>query len=163
MMKIIICGSQTFTDRAYLNEACLDIIAREQYNRVIPNNQLEFVSGHAPKGADYYGEKFAIHHKFQPKLFPADWNNLEPEVPENWGNSPVLFYKPDYYGGYNALAGMLRNQRMVNYMERGDIVIAFRVGDSKGTSDMIRRSKKAGLKVYQIDYDKERKVKVWNE
>lgn len=154
-MKVIIAGTEEFTDKEFLFQSCLDIIAKEQYEREIPNKELGFVSGHNPRGGDYYGEQFAKKYGFSPKLFPADWNNMseQPCLPKN-----------GFYGLYNALAGHNRNQRMIDHVAEngGGILIAFRINNSPGTTDVIKRAKKAGIKIFQIDYDKDRKIKIWN-
>ncbi len=149
MLRIIITGTEEYSDYDFLKETCLNIISKEQCDRVLP---IEFVSGHAPRGADYYGEKFAKEFGFTPKLFPANWNDLT--------ESPC-FEKEGHYGKYNSLAGFNRNQRMADYAVDG-ILIAFRINKGHGTTDMIKRAKKANLKVYQIDYDKDKKIKIWH-
>ena len=153
MLRIIIAGTEEYNDYPFLKETCLNIVAKEQYMREIPNKEVEFVSGHAPRGADYYGERFAKEYGFEPKLHPANWNDLD-EVP--------CIPKTSHYGQYNALAGFNRNQRMADYAGENGVLIAFRIGNGNGTTDMIKRAKKSGLKVYQIDYDKDRKIKIWN-
>src|SRR5258706_6445647 len=137
-MRILICGSQSFEDYVYLEKTCVDIISKLQYDYVIPNKNLEIVSGHAPRGGDWLGEKWSRKNNLSLRLFPAEWNNM---------NVPIVSVGKNYYGEYNKLAGLQRNEKMVNYVsEDNGIVIAFRLKDSKGTSDTIRRAKKAGLK-----------------
>lgn len=153
-MRILICGSQKFEDYVFLEKMCTDIISKHQYDYVIPNKDLEIVSGHAPRGGDWLAEKWAKKNKLKIREFPAEWNNMD---------VPIVSEGMSYYGKYNKLAGLQRNTKMVDYVaEDNGIVIAFRTQDSKGTSDTIAKAKKAGLKVYQIDYDKEKKLKVWN-
>ncbi len=157
-MKILICGSQEFEDYNFLAEICTDIMSKIQYDNVlgdtIRTNEIEIVSGHAARGGDHYGEKFAKKNNLKLKLFPARWNDL---------NVPVVSIGKNYYGDYNKLAGMQRNSEMIQYVsEDNGIVIAFRMKNSKGTTDTIAKAKKAGLKTFQIDYDKDKKMKVWN-
>jgi hypothetical protein len=81
MLRIIIAGSRKLDDYPFFEKVCLDIISREQYNREIPNKELEIVSGNNPGGADFYGEK--LSKKFlnrEATLFPADWNDMNPLV-----------------------------------------------------------------------------------
>lgn len=153
-MKVLIVGSREFQDYDYLDKVSVDIISREQYEKEIPCSELEIVSGHA-EGADRLAENFAFHHGLPIQLFPADWNRLEVS------GSEQLFIKENFYGKYNAMAGVNRNTKMVEWVRQngGGIVIAFIQGDSKGAKDTIRKSKIAGLKVYQVDYEK-KKVKV---
>jgi len=105
-MRILICGSQKFEDYAFLEKMCIDIIAKHQYDYIIPNKDLEIVSGHAPRGGDYLGEKWAKKNNLTLKLFPADWNNM----------SPPVIVGSNYYGAYNKLAGMIIgiSHKMIN-------------------------------------------------
>jgi len=153
-MKIIIAGSIEFSDYLFLKEMCLKIIHGEQINRKVQNKYLEFISGTA-KGADVLGERFAKAYGFKPKLFPANWTDLTPPVITGVNSRGV----------YNKLAGHNRNQKMVDYVVEngGGILIAFRINNSAGTTDMIRRAKKANIKVFQVDYDKEKKIKIWDD
>lgn len=48
---------------------------------------------------------------------------------------------------YGNLAGVLRNQRMLD-MEQPDLVVAFPGG--RGTADMVRRAKSAGVPVREV-------------
>lgn len=136
-------------DYKFLEDRCLRIISREQYDQEIPNSEIEIVSGHA-KGADQMGEKFSLKWlKKKAKEFPADWNDLE---------TPPVFLKKNKFGEWiNALAGSNRNKQMGEYVlnSGGGICIGFIKGESKGTKDMLRISKKLGIKIYKINYDKE--------
>lgn len=155
-MKIIIAGSRSFVDYELLKRICLDIIVKEQYDWIVPNNELEIVSGHAPKGADALGEKFAKEYKLSLKLFPADWKKLD-----TW---PVIIKKNDY-GQYNALAGTNRNTRMAEYIagEPENFLIAFNMGTA-GTKDMIKKAKTLEIKIYNIDCrEKKSRKKKLNE
>lgn len=57
------------------------------------------------------------------------------EVPANWKTN-------------GKAAGIIRNQRMLEMLEEGDIVLAFHedLQHSKGTKDMLIRARKAGYK-----------------
>ena len=63
-----------------------DIVSKEQYDKEIPNKDLEIVSGNNAKGADYWGELWAKKNNLKLMLFPAEWNNKKPKKPENWGS-----------------------------------------------------------------------------
>lgn len=155
-MKILICGSKSFTDKEYLFATCLDIISRNQYLLEISTADMEIVSGKNPKGADFYGEQFAKKHKIRVKEFPAKWDDLTAV--------PTIIGTTKNGKQYNKLAGFNRNQEMIDYIsdDPNSICIAFRVEGSPGTTDTIKRAKKAGIRTYQIDYDKGKKIKVWN-
>ena len=166
-MKVIICRSREFNDSNFLNEHCLEIISREQYKAEIALKDIEIVSGNNPKGADYLGEKFAKQYNISLKLFPPDWTNQNPKRPDNWGSGSLCVWKPDYYGGYNALAGYIRNQEMANHAIGGICIVfdADSKSGSSGTRDMIRRAKKAWMKLYHVKcHDLGNvEIKVYNE
>ena len=73
-------------------------------------------------GADSLAGEWAKKHNIKCQVFPADW------------------------GKYGKSAGPIRNQQMLDE-GKPDEVYAFPGG--RGTADMIARSKKAGLKVYE--------------
>jgi hypothetical protein len=80
----------------------------------------EVVSGCAI-GVDSLGEEVARDLAMPVKQFPADWRRLGKK------------------------AGFLRNQQMADY---ADALIAVWDGKSRGTQDMVRRARKAGLQVF---------------
>ena len=66
---------------------------------------------------------------------------------EEWarnGNIPVEVYKADWYT-YERAAGPIRNQRMLE--AKPDLVLAFPGG--RGTADMLRRAREAGVPVWE--------------
>lgn len=83
---------------------------------------FEFVSGNA-KGADKLGELYADEAGYAPKIFKANW--------DEFGKS----------------AGYRRNTTMGDY---ADMLIAFPLGESKGTYHMINYMKKLGKLVHVI-------------
>lgn len=84
----------------------------------------EVVSGCA-RGADTLGEKWASQfYDIKVKRFPADWDR------------------------YGKRAGFMRNGEMAAYAEA---LIAFPIGKSRGTRDMIRQAKKYGLSVFVVE------------
>jgi len=57
------------------------------------------ISGKAPMGGDYWGEKWAVERSIPVIPFPADWNNLD---------APGAVIKENKYGKlYNKRAGRL--------------------------------------------------------
>lgn len=79
------------------------------------------IHGGAP-GADRHAKRWAVMNDIQTMGFPADWS-LGPR------------------------AGPLRNQRMIDEGEP-DLVVAFPGG--RGTADMVRRAKAAGIEVLAV-------------
>lgn len=77
-------------------------------------DKLEIVSGHC-RGADLLGEQYAKDHNIPLVIFPADW---------------------DAYGNR---AGYIRNKQMAEYASKENgVLIAFPVGEARGTKMMIR-------------------------
>lgn len=75
------------------------------------------------RGVDSFAAEWAIKFGFKLYKFPAEWDK------------------------YGRKAGPIRNQQMLDE-GKPDAVIAFPGGT--GTADMVRRSEKAGIKVYRI-------------
>lgn len=80
------------------------------------------IHGNAP-GADTLGGKWAYRNGIKQRIFQADW--IE----------------------HGRAAGPIRNQRMIDE-GKPDLVIAFPGG--RGTADMVRRARKAGIEVVEI-------------
>jgi hypothetical protein len=74
-------------------------------------------------GADFLARVYAKYYDLPHESFPADWKK------------------------YGKAAGIIRNQQILNE-GKPDIVVAFPGGT--GTADMIRRAKKAGVKVLEV-------------
>lgn len=90
-----------------------------------PPEITEIISGMA-RGPDMFAAEWARKFGFTLHKFPADWDQ------------------------YKKAAGPIRNQQMLDE-GKPDIVIAFPTKNSRGTWDMVRRAKKAGIetKVYK--------------
>jgi len=135
-MYTIIAGSRLLTkDEVY--SVMTDVPIASKITHVI--------SGKAPMGGDYWGEKWANDRKIPVISFPADWNNLD---------APGAIIKTNKYGQpYNIRAGFDRNQLMADYASaNGGRLIAILKGKSSGTKDMITRAKSLNVPcyVYQI-------------
>lgn len=90
-------------------------------------DDVEIVSGHC-RGADMLGEQFAKDMNIPVIVFPADWNR------------------------YGKRAGYIRNTDMAKYASQcNGILIAFPVGESKGTRMMVRIANQYKLKVYVVE------------
>ena len=117
--RIIVAGSRTFSDYPYLKSKIESYITKHKDHRFV------IVSGNA-NGADKLGERFAFENGIELRKFPAQWNL------------------------YGSQAGYLRNNQMINFAKEspGDAVLmAFWDGKSKGTKQMIKSAKKAGIQV----------------
>lgn len=73
-------------------------------------------------GADRLAARVASRRGLTVEMYPADWNK------------------------HGRAAGVLRNQQMLDF--GADLVIAFPGG--RGTADMVRRARKAGIPVREI-------------
>jgi hypothetical protein len=97
----------------------------DKFNLLIKNKGYEItqiISGTC-KGADLLGERYAKENNIDIVRFPAKWDT------------------------YGKKAGYLRNLEMGEY---GDILIAFPVGESKGTYNMVDIMKKLNKKYFII-------------
>lgn len=132
--KVIIAGSRNFKDYNYLKEKC-DYVLQNIKDEIV------IVSGKA-SGADSLGEKYAKEKGYDILEFPADWNDTynKPRTEISFkGNRP-----------YWTKAGLYRNGLMA---EEADALIAFSVGNSRGTANMIKQAKDKGLKVKVYEYE----------
>jgi hypothetical protein len=103
-MKLAIIGSRTFTNYELLQETL------EPHKHKI----TQVISG-AAKGADLFGEKWAIENNIETLIFPAEW------------------------GKHGKKAGYIRNEDII---KNCDCVIAFWGGESKGTKHSLSLCKK---------------------
>ena len=124
MVRIIICGSRNFNDYKKLCRVMNNI----GIHSIANNDYVEIVSGHCI-GADACGEKFATTYGYPLKVFPADWET------------------------YGKAAGPIRNRQMAKYAAQADegIVVAFPIGASRGTHNMVNIANQYGLEVYVIE------------
>lgn len=97
-----------------------DFADKEKLYKVLNNylsrvkDKVEIVSGHC-RGADMFGEQYAKDHNIPVVVFPADWNT------------------------YGKRAGYIRNKQMAEYAsEENGILIAFPIGEARGTKLMIK-------------------------
>ena len=86
--------------------------------------EVQIASGGA-RGADSLGERYAIEHNLDLKIFPANW--------DKFGNA----------------AGPIRNAEMAEY---ADYLVAFWDGKSRGTANMIQAMKNKGKHGKVISY-----------
>jgi len=124
MTRIIIAGSRQFNDYEKMLKT-LDEFGVHLINTI---DTVEIISGHAP-GADALGEKFAKAYGYPLKIFPADWKK------------------------YGRATGPIRNEQMAKYAAKADrgILIAFPIGESKGTRNMIKLAQQYGFEVEIVE------------
>lgn len=122
-MRVIIAGSRDgFTEDSV--HAFLTLIAVPFFDDFVNSRGItEVVCGMA-RGVDLFGKSWAENHDIPVKKFPADWDNL------------------------GKAAGPIRNQQMAEY---ADALVAFRINNSRGTSDMIERAETMGLHILSLN------------
>lgn len=87
------------------------------------DGEFTIISGGA-KGADTLAIDYAKKYNNSLEIYKAEWDKFGPS------------------------AGPIRNQQMLD-IGKPDLVLAFKGG--KGTADMVRRARKAGVEVREID------------
>jgi len=137
-VKILISIPKNFSDIDLYFKFSLDIIARIQYNIVIPNSEIEIVSmWDGAHSAGLFSKKFSEKYGLSLKHFKIDW--YKEEEPSFWKNGS--------YGMYNVLAGKNNNTKMIEYVRKnGGAVIV--LGDGKEIEDILKKAKIAELEVY---------------
>ena len=116
-MRVLIYGGRDFVDTESHWEWLDYTLARycEWHGET-----LTVVSGRA-RGADQFGERWAISCSFPVATYPADWEK------------------------HGKAAGHIRNQQMLD----SGIDLAIEFPGGRGTADMRRRPDKAGVKVIE--------------
>ncbi len=120
-MRLLVCGSRTWTDRAQLRQVIDRLVSKHG------DRQVTVIEGDA-RGADRLAGQLARERGWRLELHPADWTRE------------------------GRAAGVRRNARMLR-QGRPDLVVAFTVGPlagSRGTADMVRRARAAGVPVQII-------------
>lgn len=120
-MRVLVCGWTEFDDWDLLNS----VLTRLYTRAPIVDGKVDFtiIEGGA-KGADFLARVWAKFLHIPYIEFPADWKK------------------------YGKAAGPIRNQQQLDE-GKPDIVVAF-PGD-RGTADMVRRAKKAGVEVIEVE------------
>jgi predicted Fe-Mo cluster-binding NifX family protein len=111
-MKVLCCGSRTFTDLKVIISAFETLLKEGPIDSVIQGGAM---------GADYFSSLEAARRGIKVFEFPAEW--------EKYGRS----------------AGYVRNAQMLK--ENPDVVLAFQVGKSPGTENMVQIAQKKGIRV----------------
>lgn len=114
-MRVIVCGGRSFQDKEFCFKKLDELIGSLE--------NVEIVSGNA-KGADAFGEEYALKNSLKLSVFKANWKK------------------------YGKAAGPIRNREMYHYaLEDNAMIIAFWDGISKGTKNMIDIASKDGADV----------------
>ncbi len=123
-MRVLVCGSRAWTDVDLVTHRLREILNETK----IKNSDFTIIDGLA-HGADHAGFISAGRLGMASVRFPANWNK------------------------YGLAAGPIRNQQMLDE-GKPDLVFAFHddIEHSKGTGDMVRRARKAGIPVEVISH-----------
>ena len=119
--RVIIAGSRDFSDQDLFNTSVHNIL------KDIPTDSIQIISGGC-RGADRMGEEYAIEWHIPYVIYPANWKKL------------------------GISAGPIRNEQMARYASQADrgILIAFPIGESRGTMNMIKLAAQYGLETHVI-------------
>ncbi len=130
-MKILVCGDRNWTDYNKVR-ATLDKLAKEHSIYYNPDDNwlpsdLTIIHGGARGADDMAGQWAIVNWVGHLEVFPANWEK------------------------HGRAAGPIRNQQMLDDGQP-DLVVAFHpdLSKSKGTADMVKRAKKAGVPVMEI-------------
>jgi SLOG family YspA-like protein len=123
-LRLLVCGSRTWTDAALLAEAVERVVAEHGQGRA----GVVLIEGDA-RGADRLAGTLARARGWELETYPADWQR------------------------HGRAAGMRRNARMLR-QGRPERVIACTddLAASRGTADMVRRAHSAGLPVLVVSH-----------
>ena len=100
-------------------------VFKNQLDQVLAEYEnVTLVSGHA-KGVDTMAERYASEKKIPIKVFSAEWTK------------------------YGKVAGPIRNTAMLKYaLEQNAVVAAFWNCTSRGTGNMLKQAKRAGVECH---------------
>jgi len=123
-LRLLVCGSRTWTDAALLAEAVEQTVANHGQDRF----GVVLIEGDV-RGADRLAGALARARGWALEVYPADWQR------------------------HGRAAGMRRNARMLR-QGRPERVIACTddLTASRGTADMIRRARSAGIPVLVVSH-----------
>lgn len=139
-MRVIVTGGRDYDDREAVRRAFEEHLGG--WAGAGAEAAVTVVDGACPYGgADELANQTAKEMGFRTERVPADW------FLHDWeGETKVRCYHRPYPDDYCPAAGPRRNQTMI---DRGaDIVLAFPGG--RGTSDMVTRADRAGVKVIDL-------------
>lgn len=137
-MRVLVCGGRGYGVaenlvylRSIAERSAAMAFAREQVDKMFAtldriHAELTvslLISGGAP-GADSVALRWAAANEIECQVFKADWK------------------------AHGRAAGVIRNQQMLD-IARPQLVVAF--PGSKGTADMVRRSRAKGVNVIEVE------------
>lgn len=129
-MRLLVTGGRDYRDRGHVYRVLDAVHAKVTVSTLIHG---------AATGADSLAAKWAEERGVRAESFPADWTDTD--------RPGAIIRKRKDGTLYDALAGHVRNQRMIDE-GKPDGVVAFPGGT--GTADMVDRARKAELKVWDL-------------
>lgn len=129
-MKLIVAGSRYFDDYDFVKSRLDHLLSKSTEEVIIISGRCDlgivtFVTddGIIVRGVDGLGERYAKEKGYKVDAFPADWSK------------------------YGLAAGPIRNEQMALH---GTHCIVFWNGKSKGSKNMVKCAKKAGLPTIEV-------------
>lgn len=138
-VRVLVTGSRSWDDHETVADALLDAW-HDATQTISSEARFLVVHGDCPDGADTLAKQWALDNGLSDEPHPADWS-----APCDATCPPGHRKTSTRHGDYCPLAGLRRNQLMVSM--NADLVLAFRRNNSRGTTDCIRRAKRAGIPV----------------
>lgn len=146
MKRILVCGGRAYgkIDPKRPIEHPARMAERRKLRAVMADllkehGRFQLIHGGA-RGADALAGGWASEAEIPTNVFPADWTNT---------TRPGALVKKRRDGTqYDALAGIVRNQKMLDE-GKPSLVVAFPGGS--GTKDMVDRAKAANVEVMEIE------------
>jgi hypothetical protein len=122
-MRILVCGSRTFSDRTSINTVLDGLRPDGPYPL-----QLTIIEGGA-RGADEYAKDWAVAHDVEHMQFPADWKT------------------------HSRKAGHIRNQQMLDEGKPELVIAFVNkpLERSVGTYSMVRLARQARVPVWVVE------------
>jgi len=135
-LRVLVCGGRDFNRHVVVYDALTELQDERGPIEVIIAGRHP---GEEPNGADYWAESWSFMQRVPFYGFPARWGDTS--------HPDALVRRRSDRTLYDAKAGPRRNQRMIDE-GRPTIVVALPGG--RGTADMVRRARAAGIEVREI-------------
>lgn len=124
-MRVLVCGGRDYSDWERFNSVLDEIAgnASPKFGEIVLPPWRVMIHG-GSNGADAFAHAWAQATCMKIEVYPADWDT------------------------HGKAAGPIRNSKMLSE-GKPDLVIAFPGG--RGTADMVRKAKAAGVKVIEVE------------
>jgi hypothetical protein len=135
-LRVLVCGGRDFNRHVVVYDALTELQdERGPIDVIIAGRH----PGEEPNGADYWAESWSFMQRVPFYGFPARWGDIShPDALVRRRSDGTL---------YDAKAGPRRNQRMI---DEGCPTIVVALPGGRGTADMVRRARAAGIEVREI-------------